>query len=174
MSATKKLTVSAILTALGSALMIVGAMIEVLDLTVCAAVSLFMVFIYLEIGPPYTYLVWICTSLCTALLYSASIIWVEYFLVFGIYPILKSFVERLPRPLWLLVKLLYINAIVLSLMFISERVLGIPFFEDGAMALKIITYVLISVAFVAYDMFITVMVKVYIARVRPKISKFLK
>ncbi len=174
MRQTKKITLSAVLVALGSAIMIIGAVVEVLDLVVCVFASLLVVFVYLEIGPPYPYLVWICTSLATALMYFGSIIWVEYFLVFGIYPMLKAFIEKLPHVVWIVLKLLFINAIVAALFFIVEGIFGIPFFEDELLLMKIVTWVLINVAFIVYDRFITVMVRVYTERIRPKISKLLK
>ena len=174
MRQTKKLTLSAILVALGTAVMLLGAVVEVLDLVVCVFASLLVVFVYLEIGSPYTYLVWICTSLATALVYSGSIIWVEYMLVFGIYPMLKALIERLPRPLWIWLKLLFINGVVTGLFFIVEGIFGVPFFEDSLLVMKIVTWALINVAFIVYDRFITVMVRVYFERIRPKISKLLK
>ena len=161
--------------ALGAAVMILGAVIEVLDLTVCAFASMLVVFVYLEIGSYYPWLVWICTSIATALLYPASIIWMEYLLVFGIYPLIKAYIERLPKWSWLIIKLLYINAVVLAIFAVSELLLGIPFFEDGqGTGMKIFTYVLLNVAFVAYDLFISVMVRFYYDKLRPRFKKFLK
>ena len=174
MKQTKKLTLCAVLVALGAAVMIIGAVIDVLDLTVCAFASLLMVFVYLEIGSPYTYLVWICTTLSTAIMYSASILWVEYFFVFGIYPILKGYFERLPRPFWLVVKLAFINAVIALIYLICELLFSIPFFNEGSLIMNAVLCVLINVAFVAYDMFITVMVKFYVGKIRPRIAKFLK
>ena len=173
MSNTKKLTLCALLVALGTTLMIVGATVDVLDLSVCAIASLIVVFVYLEIGSYYPWLVWICTTLATALLYSHSIVWAEYFLVFGIYPLIKAYIERLPKWSWLIVKLLYINAVIWSIFAISELLLGIPFFE-GSMLLSVATYILMNVAFVAFDYFIVVMARFYIVKVRPKIKNLLK
>ena len=76
MSSTKKLALSAMLVALGSVFMIIGSFVEVLDLTVCALASLIVAFAYLEIGSPYTWLIWLATSLCTALL--GGVLWMEY------------------------------------------------------------------------------------------------
>lgn len=174
MRQTKKLALSAILVALGAAFMIFGAVFEVLDLTACAFASLIMVFVYLEIGSPYTYLVWICTTLASALMYSASILWVEYFLVFGIYPVLKGYFERLPRPLWIVVKLVFINVVLALIYAVCELVFKIPFFDGDNVVLNVAVCVLVNVAFVAYDMFINVMVKFYTVRIRPRIAKFLK
>ena len=162
------------LVALGTALMLLGSMIDVLDLSVCAIASLVVVFVYIELGSPYTWLVWLCTSLCTALIYSASIVWVEYFLVFGVYPLIKAYIERLPRWSWLPIKLVYINAIIWAIFAVCELLLGIPFFGEDTMFMKIAVYVLINVAFVAYDMFITIMVRLYFEKIRRRFKRFLK
>lgn len=174
MSNTKKLTICALLVALGTALMIVGATVDALDLSICAIASLLVVFVYLEIGSYYPWLVWICTTLATALLYSHSIIWAEYFLVFGIYPLIKAYIERLPRWSWLIVKLVYINGVIWGIFAISELILGIPFFDEESMILSVVTYILMNVAFVAFDYFIVVMAKFYSVKIRPKIKKLLK
>ncbi len=174
MKTTKKVTLSAMLVALGTALMLLGSIVEVLDLTVCSIASLIVVFVYLELGSPYTWLVWLCTSLCTALIYSGSPVWVEYFLVFGIYPLIKAYVERLPRWSWIPVKLVFVNAVIWLIFAVCELLLGVPFFGEDAMVMKVAIYVLMNVAFIAYDLFITVMVKLYYERIRHRFKRFLK
>ena len=174
MRQTKKLTLCAILTALGAAFMLIGVVINTLDLTVCAFASLLMVFVYLEIGSPYTYLVWICTSLATALMSFGYYLWLEYFLLFGIYPIIKGYIERAPKSLWIVLKLAYINLLLVILYFVCEPLFGESFFNEPTNLLNVILCVLVNVAFVAYDMFITVMVRYYYAKIRPRIAKFLK
>lgn len=174
MSQTKKITLSAMMVALGTAFMIIGAVIEVLDLTVCALASMLVVFIFLEIGSYYPWLVWICTSLATGLLYPASLIWIEYALIFGVYPLIKAYIEKLPRWSWIIVKLVYANAVIWALFFICEKLLGVPFFTDEARWMRILTYILTNVAFLAYDLFITVMVRLYYEKLRPRFKKLLK
>ena len=160
--------------ALSTAIMLLGAVIEVLDLSVCAIASLLVVFIYLEIGSYYPWLVWICTTLATALIYPGSAIWVEYALIFGLYPLIKAYIERLPRWSWLIVKLVYINAVIWGIFCVCELLLGIPFFDEGGTVIIVITYVLSNIAFVAYDFFIMVMVRFYFDKLRPRFKKFLK
>ena len=160
--------------ALGSAIMVLGAVIEVLDLSVCALASMLVVFIYLEIGSYYPWLVWICTSLATALIYPGSIIWAEYLLVFGIYPLIKAYIEKMPRWTWLIVKLLYVNAVIWGMFCIAEFLLQLPFFGDEGRVMAIITYVLMNIAFILYDYFIVVMVKFYYEKLRPRFKRFLK
>lgn len=174
MSNTKKLTLSALMVALGTVMMVLGAVIETLDLTVCALASMTVVFIYLELGSYYPWLVWICTSLATLLMFPGSILWAEYLLVFGIYPLIKAYIERLPKWTWFIVKLLYINAIIWVIFSICEFVIGIKFFDSDGITMQVVTYVLMNVAFVAYDLFITVMVRFYFGRLRSRFKKFLK
>ena len=174
MSQTKKVTLSAMMVALSTAIMLLGAVVEVFDLSVCAIASLLVVFIYLEVGSYYPWLVWICTTLATALIYPGSAIWVEYALIFGLYPLIKAYIERLPRWSWLIVKLIYINAVIWGIFCVCEFLLGIPFFEEGGQIITVITYVLSNIAFVAYDFFIMVMVRFYFDKLRPRFKKFLK
>ena len=169
MKDTKKITLSAMLTALGVVIMLLGAVIEMLDLTVGAIASLIVVFVFVEIGKPYHWLVWLCTSLITALIYPGSALWIEYFLIFGIYPILKAYIERLPKWSWWPVKLVYINAVVGMLALAMEKLLGIPFFEDEGVWMRVLFWVLLNVAFVMYDIFLRTLLRVYFVKYRERI-----
>ena len=160
--------------ALSVAFMTLGYFVETLDLTVAAFASLVVAVVYVEIGSPYTYLVWICTSVLSLIFFPGSVLSCEYFLVFGIYPILKGFIEKLPRVFWILVKLLYINLILIVLMLVMEKLLLIPFFTVGELWMKVGIWLLINVAFVAYDLFITVIMRLYMAKYRKVFAKFLK
>ena len=68
------------LVALGTVLMVVGGYVEVLDLTVCALVSLLVAFACVEIGSPYTWLIWLATSLATFLIPTGKSLWLLYLL----------------------------------------------------------------------------------------------
>lgn len=160
--------------ALGAVFMLLGSFVEVLDLTVSAVASLIVVFVYIELGSPYTWLVWICTSLITAAIAPGKTIWLTYLIVFGVYPLIKAYIERLPRPLWLVIKLVYVNAVIWAMFFLVELIFMTPFFGTDALWLKIALYALINIAFIAYDLFITVMVRIYISKYRQKFSRFLR
>ena len=174
MKETKKLAISAMLVALGTVLMSIGALLEVTDLTACALASLLVVLAYIELHSPYTWLIWLATSLATALMFFGSPVWSEYLFVFGVYPIIKAYIEKLPRALWWVAKLVYINAVIWVLFLLVEGVLGIPVFGAEGVVWKILLYVVINVAFVMYDIFITTMVRVYIYKWRRHFSRFFK
>ncbi len=181
MKATKKLTISAACVALGAIFMVVGGMIEVLDLTAAAFSSVIVAFVFIELGSPYTWLVWLATSLLTAILSFARPMWMLYLLCFGLFPILKGYIERLPRWTWLIIKLIFANAAMLVAMLGCEKILGIPFIAEGEdffglplQAIYIIFASLLNVAFIAYDIFLGVMVRFYMYRLREKFKPILK
>ncbi len=183
MKQTKKLTLGAMAIALGVLFMTVGAFVEALDMTVAALNSLLMVFVFIEVGRPYTYFVWLGTSLLGFVFFPHSFVWVTYFLLFGIYPILKAYIEKLRRPLWIPIKLVAFNICAPLMILASELILNIPFFgddvslpflEENTYIFKIVLYVALIIVMMIYDFFLTVMIRYYLERIRPKISKLLK
>ena len=174
MRKTKKITLSAMVIALGTLFMVLGGYIEVLDLSASAIASVLVAFVYIEIGSPYTWLVWLGTTLASFISFSGSVLWLEYFFIFGIYPILKAYIERTPRRLWIFLKLLYIN-VTLWLIFAGfEFIFKTSVFIVDKLWMKIGIYALMNAAFIAYDLFITVMVRFYLARLRPRFKHLLK
>ena len=113
--------------ALGTVFMLLGAVIEVFDLTAVALASVLVAFVYIEIGSPYTWLVWICTTLCTFLFYQHSPMWLIYLVLFGIYPILKGYIEKLPKAFWWPIKIVYGNLAFLAVFFGVSLITGMPF-----------------------------------------------
>ncbi len=174
MKKTKKLTLSSVLTALGVVLMALGSVIDLIDLSVCALVSLFVVFAYIEIGTSYAWGVYLATSLLSLILLPSKLIFAEYVLVFGIYPLLKAMIERLPRWTWLPIKLVFVNAIIWILVLVCELLLGVPFIEGNTLIMKIGFYLLVNITFVVYDIFITVMVRFYFDKLRRRFKQLLK
>jgi len=175
MKKTKKLTLAAMMTALGTVFLLIGAYVEMLDLMLGVIASVVMIFVHIELGSPYTWLVWLSTSVLGALLGTANplaAIW--YFTLFGIWPVLKAYVERLPRVIWLPVKLLYAGAVFTAVIGGWTLIFGVSPFAIDALWLKIVAIVLGFVAFVAFDMFVTVMAKLYLMKYRRRFSKFLK
>ena len=174
MKKTKKLTLSAVLSSLGVVLMALGSIVDVFDLSVCALASLIVVFIYLELGASYAFGVYLSTALLALVLVPSKLVFIEYALVFGIYPLLKAFIERLPRFSWLIIKLAFINGIIWLLVFFFEMLFGVPFIEGDTLILKIGFYLFLNLTFVVYDIFITVMVRFYYDKLRKRFKRFLK
>ena len=181
MKQTKKLTLSAMIVALGTVFMIIGAVIEVFDLTAVALASVLVAFVYIELGSPYTWLVWLCTTLATFLFYQHSPMWLIYLVLFGIYPILKGYIEKLPRLFWWPIKLVFANISFVIMLFGIKLITGLPFIDPSekffgitGSALYIVMWPLLNVAFIAYDFFIAVMVRYYMEKLRSRFRKLLK
>ena len=184
MRATKKLTLSAILVAMSVVVMVLGGVIPVLDLSMSAMASLIVAFAYIEIGSPYTWLIWVSTTVLSAVLFPGSLLWVSYLVAFGIYPIVKGYIERAPRGIWLLLKLLFANAAIWLMILGSELVLGLPLFnieglglditERTAFFIKAALYLVLNLVFFAYDLCITACVRFYMAKLSHRFQKFLR
>ncbi len=164
--------------ALGTLFMVLGAVVEALDMTAAALASLLVAIIYVEVGSPYTFLVWICTTLTTALLYPNSAMWLMYLLLFGIFPIIKGYVERLPRPLWLPIKLVFGNVMLVLIFLGTTFILGLPMDTDlfglPKGAVYAILLILANVALLLYDRFLTVLVRFYMIKLHPVLNKIFK
>lgn len=183
MKQTKKITMSAACIALGVLFMALGAFIEVLDLTVAAMCSCLMAFVFIEIGDKYAFGVWLGTSVLGFAFFTHSLVWVTYFLVFGIYPILKAYIEKLKRPLWIPLKCVIFVASALLIILVSELILGIPFFtdtlgvpffENNMELFKAIVIFALIIGLYVYDIFLTVMIRAYFTTFRKRIQSILK
>ena len=181
MNQTKKLTLSAMIVALGTVFMVLGAVVEVFDLTAVALASALVALVYIELGSPYTWLVWLCTTFTTFILYQHSTMWFLYLVLFGVYPILKGYIERLPRIFWWLIKLPIANASFALMVLGIQLIFPFPFIDPGesffgitGSALYVAVWALFNVAFIAYDFFITVMARFYMVRLRPRFKKIFK
>lgn len=166
--------------ALGVLFMTLGAVLSVLDLSCAVLASLLVAFVYLELGSPYTWLVWLATALLAFVFFPGSFMWLTYLLVFGVYPILKGYIERLPRPVWIPIKLVFVNAMMTVMLLFSEA-LGLPsFFGDVSgmpfdpRLIYAAMWVLLNVGFFLYDRLIVLLVAWYQQRLRPKLSNLLK
>ncbi len=169
--------------ALGVLFMTLGFFVEVLDMTVAALCSCLMAFVFIEIGAKYAVAVWLGTSVLGAVFFTSSLVWVTFFLVFGIFPILKAFIERLKRPFWIPVKLAFFLVSATVMILVSELILGIPFFDDSinlpfigdnVLLFRAVVYVLLIAALFVYDVFMTVMIRTYFANIRKRIQSLLK
>ncbi|MBQ3016497.1 MAG: hypothetical protein IJD79_06940 [Clostridia bacterium] len=183
MKQTKKITFSAMSIALGVLFMTLGAFVEVLDLTASALCSCLMAFVFIEIGAKYAIAVWLGTTILGAVFYTHSLVWVTFFLIFGIFPILKAYIEKTKRPFWIPLKLAFFAISATVMILVSELLLGIPFFgdtsnmplfEENTWLFKLLVYIFLVAALYVYDIFMTVMIRLYFTNIRKRIQSLLK
>ena len=182
---TKKLTVSALLSALGVVMLLVGSLIEVLDLSMAALASFFCIFAVIELGDAYPWLIFSVTSILSVIIMPQSMGGWFYLLFFGYYPIIKEKLERLKKPLAWLIKLIVLN----TAMIVSVALAYFLFFgqkggnlfdaflyvfggEGIGTYLAAAVYVAFNVVFIVYDIALTRIISYYFFKLRSKFKLF--
>ena len=173
MTRTKKLTITALISALSVVLLALGTLSQVLDLSMAAIVSCFVVFCRVELGGPYPYLFWATTSLCTDLILpsvgGAGLI----FALLGLYPLLKAYFERLHPVLSWALKLVLAAVLLVAFIYLAKFVLMMPDAVFSGWMLPLF-FAVALIAFVLYDIALSRMIIYYGLRIRPRIARFLK
>lgn len=162
---TKYLTVSAMLVALGVILLGVGALVEVLDLSVAALASLLCIWAVIEMGGAYPWIIWGITSFLAILLLPQKTPGFFY-LFLGVYPMLKQKLERLRRvPEWIL-KIVVFH-VLLVLCWLILRIF-VP--DEAAVSLWWVAYGLALAAFFLYDLALTKLISYYLLVLQKRIG----
>ena len=179
---TKKMTISALMAAMGVALLFIGALIETLDLSMAALASFFCIFAVIEMGGAYPWLIYSVTGVLSIILMPYSMGGWFYILFFGYYPILKEKIEKLKMPIAWLIKIALLNvALVIcitlaSIVFYGGNMLETLFTMFGAegwgMYAVIGICVLVNIVFVIYDIALTRLITFYFVKLRHRF-KFL-
>ena len=172
MKSTKKLAISALLTALSVVLLTLGSLLQVLDLSMAAIVSCFVVFLRIELGGAYPYLFWGTTSLLTLLLMPSSSAGLLFALL-GLYPLLKARLERLHPVLSLVLKLAFAALILGSFVLLAKFVFMLP---DAILTGWLLPafLALAMLAFLLYDLALSRLIVYYGLRLRSRIAHLLK
>ena len=162
----QSLTVSAMLCALGVVILALGALIEVIDLSVGVIASLLCIFAVIELKGAYPWMIWLVTSIVGYLLLPLKTPVIFYALFFGFYPIIKEKAEKLSSPLSWVVKLitLHVSLLVILLtlwLFFPELLSGM-----GQLLFLVGMYVASLVVFVLYDVALTRIITFYFIRLR--------
>ena len=161
---TRKLALSAVLCALGVVMLAIGSVLSALDLTMVAMSSLLIVFAVMELGTPYQYLIYAVTSLLSVLLLPDKYAAFLYVIFGGIYPIIKSVIERWGRVLPWIIKAIYFNLVITAMVLGSKYLFGI---DDETLSISI--YALGNLAFFMCDIAMTRLVSVYLSRFRKRL-----
>ena len=91
MRKTKIISLCSILTALGVALLWLGAVTDILDITFCFASSIIIVFAQIELGSKAALLIYAATGILSMILLPTKFAASAYLLFAGNYPIIKYF-----------------------------------------------------------------------------------
>ncbi len=161
---------SALLSALGVVMLLIGSLVEVMDLSMAVIASVFCIFAVIEYGGSYPWLIYAVTGTVSLILTPQKSAAAVYLLFFGFYPIIKEKLERLKGlPAWLLKETVF--NIALAAMLLVSRLM---FVAEGAdpWYMYLILVILAELAFPLYDIALTRMITLYICKIRPRFKNF--
>ncbi len=163
---TRRVAVCSLLAALGVVFMLIGAITDVLDLSMLIFASLCIVFAVIEIGIRWAWLVWGATAILCFLLLPSKTAAVLY-LLGGFYPIAKAGFEKYhPVIVWTL-KLSLFNTLQLLFIFIAQKVFGLT---GAGYTFAILEILLGNAVFVLYDFALSACITVYLVRFRRRLK----
>lgn len=169
---TRRLSLGAMLVSLGTVLLYIGAVTDVLDLSLCAAASLIVVFALIEFGKAYAYTICAATAILSFLILPSKFASLMY-LFASLYTIFKLYFEKPRRVISWLLKLLYFNAVMILCLLAAKYIFMLP---DDGLAADIVLLLLGNAAFVLYDIAVSRLAVVYVFKLRKrfKLDRFLK
>ncbi|MBE6540221.1 MAG: hypothetical protein E7674_05740 [Ruminococcaceae bacterium] len=163
-----KLSVCALLCALSVVLMLLGCVIQALDLSVAIAAGLTVAVAMIEYGTGYSVMLYFATSVLAFVLLPAKTPALFYILMGGIYPIIKALLERMKsRKTVFALKLIGFNIFYTCLIAAGKFLLNI---NDPIFSFNIFVYALGNVTFILYDIAFTRLVTLYVKRIRRKLK----
>ena len=171
--ATMRLAFCGVMTALGTVLMLMGGVIPIATYCVPMIAGLVLLAVLLEYGLRWGWMVWGCTALLT-LLMGADKEAAFFYLFFGCYPMLKPYMEKLPKGLRLPAKALLfilITAVMyLLLCFVFPLEAVLAEFREGSLIFNIVLTAVIPLCMLLYDRLLTPMALLYVQRVHPRLK----
>ena len=167
-NSTKRLAVCAMLSAMGVILLYVGAVVEVMDVSVAVLASLACVFAVIEYGKSAPWLVFAVTSILSLILLPQKSPALMYTLFFGFYPILKERFEKMnPAVCWALKEAVFnvsLVLIIISLRFLLFSGVDIP------LMMYVIAIAVCEVIFLLYDLALTRLISLYVYKIRKRLK----
>lgn len=163
---TRVLVLCSLMSALGVIILYLGALVEVLDLSMAVAASLFVIVSVIELGGIYPWLVYAVTSVLSLLLLPNKFGGAVYFAFAGFYPIIKEKLERTPGVFCLVLKFVVFNLCLFAMYGVAKLLLLTLQFEY---ALWVIA-VTLNLLFVLYDIALTRLIGAYVHVWRKKLK----
>lgn len=162
------MALSAIFTALCTSLIIVGGLLDIFDLTVCALCSFIIAAAICEIGGKYPTLIFFASAVLSFIFMPMSSAAFYYAGFFGYYPILrKIIIKRVKKPFSKILSILIFNGSMALILFLFTKL----FISENDTALVYVSILIVgNIFFVCYDFLLDKFDIIY----RYKIKKLFK
>ena len=168
----RALTLSSVLAALSVLLLFLGSLLDVLDLAAVMVASFFVTLVLIECRGIWCWLLYIVVSVLSFLLFPGRFVTLEYVFFGGIWPILKYWLEKLPRLPSFLLKLLVGNGLAAAAAWLGLRFFGLEF--PASTWLKVLTVVLWEVVFLLFDLLLTRLIVLWCVKYRARFRRLFR
>ena len=163
---TRRIAACGILCALGVICMSIGSLIEVMDLTMIMIASFCIVFAVIEMGKRWAWLIWGVTALLSLLLLPNKLAALLY-LMGGMYPIVKSSLERFRPIIAWAGKLAAFNGVQVAFLLIAQKLFGMTG-PDFSLSWGVLLFN--NVLFILFDITLTVFITFYLVKMRRRLK----
>ena len=159
---------SALLSALGVAILWLGYISQVADLASVAFAATLIVIAQIELGSPWKWLVGAVTSVLALMLLPDKLLAIIYLFFGALYPLIKFEVQKLGFLLGWVLKLIYCNLLLTGVLALANFVFMLPADEYG---FSVLIYLLGNAIFIVGDFYISVLTVNYARKLRPRLSR---
>ncbi len=173
MKQTKKLTTAAIFSALSVVLLFLGNATVLFEFTALALLSFLLLFLWLITSRRYAVLSYFTVSALLLFLLPDKTVAILYMIFTGLYPLLKFGLERLPRLFAWCLKFLWANAAVTLGYLLYRFVFLLPDLSEDPLLLSGFL-LLFDLTFFLYDRALSRFLRIYMERIEPRLSRFLR
>lgn len=163
-----KVALSGILCALCFVIMYVGSLSGITDLLAVVVTAMIVVIAVIEIGGIYPWLIWTVTGVLCLILVPDKYVALEFILFGGIYPMVKSYLERFPTFISFAMKILYFNVAFAGSYAVAKYIFAV---NDVGFDLAIVSFILANLFFILSDVYLSLMISAYMVKLRPRLRR---
>lgn len=163
----RKITLSSIFAGLSTALIVLGSVMEIFDLTTAAFCSLLIYISMIEIKGKYPFLIYLTTCVLSLIISPMTTATLYYVAFFGYYPIIRHKLKRLKKTLSKLICFGVFNASMLLLFCFFKAVFS---YQNEPIFMYVVLLVTANIFFFCFDYALDVFAFIYIKKIRPKLN----
>lgn len=174
---TVKTAFCSVIIALGVCVMLLASFLTTISYSCAAIAGLLLLVIKLEFGTPHSLISFFIMSVLAFLFVPAKEVVVAFIALFGYYPILKFYIDKIKSKIFnITVKLVLVNIVAILGYLAMKYLFFVPDAEFTVFGVYLPGLVLLflNVVFLVYDYAINGLIVAYNYRIRKLISKYLK
>ena len=171
MKRTKRITLSALFSAMSIAILALASFTEIADIALSMFASAILMLAVIELSEKWGYMIYAATSLLALFLLPSKFIAAVYLVFTGLYPLVKRHFDKCPRVLSVFLKLVYFNASLTAALLLARFVFAI---DTDTCWLLAVYYLTANLCYILFDILIKRLTTVYLIRYRERFKRFFK